>query len=237
MCIRDRSFLSARMSFFSLTLPFFFSLSLFFLLTNRTSLFESLGFSANFLPSAPAAGERRVDSRPSSASKNCLRFFLSSIPRHRLCFCLATSVLTLIPGDPSTRVVASVTCRKCFSSMREKEARAFSRRIEVCFSLRFSPSFFFSFFSPLFGGNTLRGAWGTSGRAKGDGRLSGRFLGGRGFLEDGLRAHDARFSISHRVDVDTNRENFESDLTRREQRDLLILFIFFFFRWFGGLLS
>lgn len=86
----------------------------------RASLFESLGFSANFLPSAPAVGERRVDSRPSSASKNCLRFFLSSIPRHRLCFHLATSVLTLIPGDPSTRVVALVTCRKCFSSMREE---------------------------------------------------------------------------------------------------------------------
>lgn len=115
------SCLSPSSRFLRFFLSFFF-FCVFFLphFSHRASLFESLGFSANFLPSAPAAGERRVDSRPSSASKNCLRFFLSSIPRHRLCSHLATSVLTLIPGDPSTRVVALVTCRKCFSSMREK---------------------------------------------------------------------------------------------------------------------
>lgn len=49
-----------------------------------------------------------------------------------LLYFIATSVLTLIPGDPSTRVVAFVTCRKCFSSMREKGSP--SRRIGVSFA-------------------------------------------------------------------------------------------------------
>lgn len=81
---------------------------------------------------------------------------------------LATSVLTLIPGDPSTRVVALITCRKCFSSMREKGSP--SRRIGV---FRFVFSFYFSLFSFFFllEGNTLRGAWGTAGRASEDERL------------------------------------------------------------------
>lgn len=98
----------------------------------RASLFESLGFSANFLPSAPAAGNgESTQSSIFRIKKLSLRFFLSSIPRHRLYF-IATSVLTLIPGDPSTRVVAFVTCRKCFSSMREKGSP--SRRIGVSFA-------------------------------------------------------------------------------------------------------
>lgn len=110
----------------------------------------------------PGRGERRVDSRPSSASKVVLRFFLSSIPRHRLCLYLATSVLTLIPGDPSTRVVALITCRKCFSSMREKGSP--SRRIGV---FRFVFSFYFSLFSFFsFGGEHLAGSVGYSGTCK-----------------------------------------------------------------------
>ncbi|KAL6256003.1 hypothetical protein P5V15_013238 [Pogonomyrmex californicus] len=57
-------------------------------------------------PDRAGNGESTVVHLPHQKVCVVLRFFLSSIPRHRLCFTLATSVLTLIPGDPSTRVVA-----------------------------------------------------------------------------------------------------------------------------------
>lgn len=132
--------------------------------------------------------------------KFCLRFFLSSIPRHRsLCSTLATSVLTLIPGDPSTRVVTFFlfTCRKCFSSRREKGSP--SRRIEVCFSLRFSFTLFFlqlflfSFLFFFFGGEHLAGSVGYIGTCK-RGRATSRAWE-VGALKDGLRVHGARDSF------------------------------------------
>lgn len=90
---------------------------------------------SEFSAIGPGRGETASrHSRPSSASKSCLSAS-SSLPFHVIVFALyliATSVLTLIPGDPSTRVVAFVTCRKCFSSMREKGSP--SRRIGVSFA-------------------------------------------------------------------------------------------------------
>lgn len=104
------------------------------------------------------------------------------------------------------------------------KARASSRRIGVFFA-----SFLFSF-TPflLFLGGTPCGERGVHRDVQ---RGTGDFPGV--FWEVGvLRGRVARprrtLSFSHYVDVDTNRKNFESDLTRREQRDLLILFIFFF---------
>lgn len=101
--------------------------------TRWSSLFESLGFSANFLPSPRSQG---AASRQSSIFriKSCSPLLPLFHSTSSSSLCLATSVLTLIPGDPSTRVVALITCRKCFSSMREK-GFAFSP-IGV-FSLRF----------------------------------------------------------------------------------------------------
>lgn len=133
----------------------------------RASLFESLGFSANFLPSPRSRG---TASRQSSIFriKSCSPLLPLFHSTSSSLLYLATSVLTLIPGDPSTRVVALITCRKCFSSMREKGSP--SRRIGV---FRFVFSFYFSLFSFFFllEGNTLRGAWGTAGRASEDERL------------------------------------------------------------------
>lgn len=111
----------------------------------------------------PGRGERRVDSRPSSASKVVSPLLPLFHSTSSSLLYLATSVLTLIPGDPSTRVVALITCRKCFSSMREKGSP--SRRIGV---FRFVFSFYFSLFSFFFsfGGEHLAGSVGYSGTCK-----------------------------------------------------------------------
>lgn len=73
--------------------------------------------------SAPVAGNgESTQSSIFRIKKSCLSAS-SSLPFHVIVFALLYSnerFLTLIPGDPSTRVVAFVTCRKCFSSMREK---------------------------------------------------------------------------------------------------------------------
>lgn len=128
----------------------------------RASLFESLGFSANFLPSPRSRG---TASRQSSIFriKSCSPLLPLFHSTSSSLLYLATSVLTLIPGDPSTRVVALITCRKCFSSMREKGSP--SRRIGV---FRFVFSFYFSLFSFFFsfGGEHLAGSVGYSGTCK-----------------------------------------------------------------------
>lgn len=188
----------------------------------RASLFESLGFSANFLPSPRIA--RKTASRQSSIFriKSCSPLLPLFHSTSSSLLYLATSVLTLIPGDPSTRVVALITCRKCFSSMREKGSP--SRRIGV---FRFVFSFYFSLCFFSFGGEHLAGVVGYSGTCKRGRATSRAWEVGAWRTGYASTTHAFLFfSTPPFVDVDTNRENFESDLTRREQRDLLNFFSF-----------
>lgn len=155
----------------------------------RASLFESFGFSANFLPSPRSRGTASRQSSIFRITKSCSPLLPLFHSTSSSLLYLATSVLTLIPGDPSTRVVALITCRKCFSSMREKGSP--SRRIGV---FRFVFSFFFSLFSLFFfffwRGTPCGGRGVQRDVQMGTGDFPG--LGGRD-LENGLRVHDARF--------------------------------------------
>lgn len=150
--------------------------------------------------------------------KLSLRFFLSSIPRHRLCSLLYSN------ERPYTNPGWPVHSRRRFCYMQEvfffyaRERLAFSPdRCVFCFVLAFT---FLSFFLE---GNTLRGAWGTLGRAN-EGRATLRAWE-VGAWKTGY-ASTTRALLRSPI-VDTNRENFESDLTRREQRSINFFFFFF----------
>lgn len=236
MDIYTRPILPQRAYAFFLPLFSFFLSFLLFFFWSIVHRFSNLSdFLRIFCRRPRPPGKRRVDSRPSSASKNCLRFFLSSIPRHRLCFCLATSVLTLIPGDPSTRVVALVTCRKCFSSMREIGSRLLSP--DRCV---FRFVFFLSFTSfLLFWGGTPCGERGVHRdvqRRTGD--FPGNFLGGRGPWRTGCAPTTYAFLFSLRRRGHEPQEfRIRPDAAGTERSINFIYLFIFFFRWFGGLLS
>lgn len=75
-------------------------------------------------------GTRRVDSRPSSARQKLSPLLPLFHSTSSSLLYLATSVLKLIPGDPSTRVVASVNMQEVFFFYRREKGSP-SRRIGV----------------------------------------------------------------------------------------------------------
>lgn len=167
---------------------------------SRSSLFESLGFSANFLPFL---------FQPLGTSCCCMTIvhlphrnivcpllpLFHSYRRRCLRFNLATSVLTLISRMTRPFALSRFNYMQevFFFYAREKGAsRPFSRRRVDVFRFVFSFIFrFFSFSFAFLGGEHLAGSVGYSGTCKG-GRATFQFLGGRDFLEDRSCVHEAR---------------------------------------------